>query len=397
MFPEELLSRDGEPIGSKINGLMSTSGLTKSEFYERFTDVVRLLSELDADLLRLKDNGRTLTEKRRDGTTAALRSFMSEQMIESLKTAYSNCPGEGPELPVKEYAAGLTALADDVQRMEPRTDPYFGLNAANEYRTVLERYMGEPISPQEVFNALDALIQTEAYALAAALSSDPEAARKKEPISFGSYEQNMAFLAKMTRELYLLPENTQLSVPPESGSTAGMDLMELAFRYYPGMAYLKIFADQASAEQKSRWDDAPDGYLAGLAVHCSHAVVPYLSNFGLDYVQYHWYEDMLYATMTGICALLIHYYGYTKADLTEYLKRSGAESFADVLYDKAMDEPFESLIASYGYYLYLDTCEACMDAGCDSEIRFLQDYLDAGPAPHEALKEYMVSLYRKQG
>ena len=38
-----------------------------------------------------------------------------------------------------------------------------------------------------------------------------------------------------------------------------------------------------------------------------------------------------------------------------------------------------------------------LDAGCETEQRFLQDYLSAGPAPYEALKEYMVSLYQNQG
>ena len=176
-----------------------------------------------------------------------------------------------------------------------------------------------------------------------------------------------------------------------------MDLLQLAFRYYPGMTFLKAYGAQAPEEQQARWASAPNGYLAGLAVHGSYAVISYLESFELEYVQYRWYEEMLYKTLTGISALLIHYYGYSEADLAEYLKSWGAESFTEYLYNAAMFDPFECVIASYGYYQYLDICQAALDAGCENEQRFLQDYLAAGPAPFRELKEYMVSLYQIEG
>ena len=283
--------------------------------------------------------------------------------------------------------------------MEERAEPFFSLDkdAARDFRTILERYMGEPIVPRTVFNALEELAQTEAYAIATALQADPEAARKKEPISFGSFAQNISFLCKVTEALCPLPDGSALPTLHETEAAGTMDLMKLAFYQYPGMAYLKLYASRTSEEQQARWTNAPDGYLAGLAVHCSYAVVPFLDDFGLDYVQYKWYEDMLEVTLTGISALLIHYYGYSEKDLADYLKSWGAESFTDYLYEMAMSDPFESLVASYGYWQYLEICQAALDAGCENERRFLQDYLAAGPAPFEALKEYMVGLYQNQG
>ena len=62
-----------------------------------------------------------------------------------------------------------------------------------------------------------------------------------------------------------------------------------------------------------------------------------------------------------------------------------------------MFDPFDSLVAVYGYYAYLDICQAALDAGCESEARFLADYLAAGPAPYGPLKEYMVGLYENAG
>ncbi len=160
---------------------------------------------------------------------------------------------------------------------------------------------------------------------------------------------------------------------------------------------MKTYAAQGDEAQQARWANAPNGYLAGLAIHCSFAVTQYLDGFGLDYVQYRWYEEMLYQALTGITALQIHYYGYTKEDIADYLKSWGAEGFADYLYEKAMADPFDSVVAVYGYSRYLEICQAALDAGCDSEERFLRDYMAAGPAPFEALKEYMVSQYQKQG
>ena len=399
LFPEELISLDGEPVGSAVRALLDAQGFSKAEYYDRFTDIIAQIESLDASLLRLADIGRTLAEDRKQKTVKALGSLMSDEILVALQNAYSACSGEGEALPVKAYASSMSCLLQDVQRIEGREVPFFGLGAdtANDYRTVLARYMGEPVIPQDVFAALELLMQAEAYALGAALTADPEAARKKEPITYGSFEQNMTFLCQVARDLCAMPDNIELPIPPQSKSFEKMELPELAFRLYPGMAFLKIYAAQETAEQRARWDNAPEGYLAGLAVHCSYAVVPYLSGFGLDYVLYRWYEDMLYTTMTGMTALLIHYYGYTEKDLADYLQGWGAASFADELYQKAMFDPFESLVASYGYYRYLDICQAALDAGCESETRFFRDYLDAGPAPYAELKEYMVGLYSKQG
>jgi hypothetical protein len=45
----------------------------------------------------------------------------------------------------------------------------------------------------------------------------------------------------------------------------------------------------------------------------------------------------------------------------------------------------------------LDICQAAVDAGGESEEQFFADYMAAGPAPFRELKEYMVTLYQKQG
>lgn len=398
-FAEELLSQDGEPVGSKIRSLTTASDLSKDVFYDRFADCIRIIDAVAEDLRRLSDKGRTLTEDRKERTAASLADLMSRETLDAIEKAYSNCKGEGNALPVETYAASMKALMQEVHQMEVRTVPFFDLSAdaPNEYKEALGRYMGEPVSPKDVFTALEALLQTEAYALGAALLEDPEAAHKKERISYGSYEQNMEFLVRVARELCPLPDGADLPIPPESETAAYMELPELAFWQYPGMAYLRACAAHSFEDQQARWANAPDGYLAGLAIHGSYAVVPYLGDFGLDYVQYRWYEDMLYTTMTGMSALLIHYYGYSEKDLAEYLEGWGAKDYTHVLYEEAMSDPFESLVASYGYYRYLDICQAAQDAGCESEDRFFRDYLAAGPAPYEELKEYMVSLYQNHG
>ncbi len=399
LFAEELLSWDGEPIGSEFRSLLTAEAISKTEFQDRFNTIIKLLHGLDESVLRLSDGGRTLTEDRRDKTADTLQGLMGGDMLDALRAAYQKCAGDGQDLPVEEFARSMDALLRDVQRMEGRTVPFWGLgsDAAKEYLSVLNRYMGESVTPQSLFADLEALMQTEAYALGAALDADPEAARKKVPVSFGSYEENIAFLRQVTQEICPLPEGDDLPIPPESEGMGEMSILELAFRQYPGMAFLNVYAAQGSKEQQARWENAPEGYLAGLAVHGSYSVVPYLETFGLDYVQYRWYEDMLYATMTGMSALLIHYYGYSEKDLADYLKGWGAEEYAAYLYEKAMFDPFESLVASYGYYRYLDICQAAQDAGCESEERFFRDYLATGPAPFEALKEYMVAFYQNQG
>ncbi len=395
-FPEELLSLEGDPICSEVRSLLLLSSVS----LERFNEIIRHIDALDESLQRLAEEGRTLTAERKEKTAAALTGLMGDDMLSALRDAYAKCPGGGTELPVSGLTAAVEMFLRHMEGTEDRTIPFFALGpaAAREYVSVLARYMGEPIRVDDVFAALEAAAETDAIALSAALQADPEAARKKHPISFGSLERDMAFLTAFTQTLYPLPDGAALLYALyEQKGQGDMDLLQLAERFYPGRAFLQAYAAHASEEQRGRWANAPMGYLKGLAIHNAQTIIPDLEEFGLDYVQYRWYEEMLYQALTGITALQIHYYGYTKEDIADYLKSWGAEGFADYLYEKAMADPFDSVVAVYGYSRYLEICQAALDAGCDSEERFLRDYMAAGPAPFEALKEYMVSQYQKQG
>ena len=397
-FPEELLSLEGDPVCFDVRCLLM-EGLTKGAFLERFNEIVRHINTMDENLRQLAEEGRTLTAERKERIAAALMELVEDDMLSALLDAYAKCPGEGAELSVSELTAAVKRFLRDMEGTEDRTIPFFALGpaAAREYVSVLARYMGEPIRVDDVFAALEAAAETDAIALSAALQSDPEAARKKHPISFGSLEQDMAFLVNATQTLCPLPDGAALPALYVQEGEGELDLLQLAEHFYPGRTFLQIYAAHAPEEQRARWANAPMGYLMGLAIHNAQTIIPDLEEFGLDYVQYRWYEEMLYQALTGITALQIHYYGYTKADIADYLKSWGAEDFADYLYEKAMADPFDSVVTIYGYSHYLEICQAALDAGCDSEERFLRDYMAAGPAPFEALKEYMVSRYQKQG
>ncbi len=353
-FAEEVLSQDGEPLCSQVVGLLQDKHPSKQAFADRLAAIVAQAIDIDKTLCALFDGGRSLTADRRESTIIALTQLISDDMLGDLEQAYLNCPGEETALPVAAYRESIDALLGDLASMEDRTSTFYVLdkNGAREYKAVLSGYMGETIEPNTVLNALEELAQTEAYALNTAIQADPEVVRKKEPISLGSFTRNLSLLREIAQELCPLPNGDKLPIPNGKESEREMDLLQLAFRYYPGMAYLKAYGAQSPEEQ--RWTDASDGYLAGLAVHGSYAVIPYLNDFELEYVQYRWYEEMLYKTLTGISSLLIHYYGYSMSDLSEYLKSWGADSFTEYLYESAMFDPFECVIASYGYYQYLD-------------------------------------------
>ncbi len=390
---------DGEPIRSELYRLLTDTDWTKASFYADFEDIHQQVNVLDDAVLFLSERGRTMTRNRKQDMVTALTTLIDGELLDALDTAYVNCGGQADELPVSSFAASMSALIEHIQGMEDRTVPFHGLYAsgAKGYLEVLTRFIGEKATPRSIYTALEELTQTEAYALAAALNADPEAGRKREAITRGSYEENMAFLAGVTRELYDLDGGFVLPIPYMDAAAEGMELAELGYRLYPGLAFLKAYGDRLPEPDRERWNQASYGYLAGIAVHASYEVNLNLPEFELNYLQYRWYEDMLDVTMTGLSAFLIHYYGYTKADLAAYLKEWGAEDHTEYLYGKAMDDPFESLAASYGYYCYLDICQAALDAGCESEDRFLRDYLAAGPMPFPELKEYMVRLYQNQG
>lgn len=312
LFAEEVLSQDGEPIFSQIRALLSDKDLSKQDFHNRLSAIIAQAEEMDQTLRLLFERGRTLTEERKESTIDVLRELVSDGMVADLEDTYSKCGGEGEALPIEAYRESIDALLQDLVSMEPRTVSFFTLsrNGAREYMTVLSRYMGEPVDLDTIWNALDELCQTEAYALSAAIKADPEVVRRKEPISLGSFDRNLSLLRRITQDLCSLPDESMLPVTYVTEQEKEMDLLQLAFRYYPGMTFLKAYGAQAPEEQQARWASTPNGYLAGLAVHGSYAVISYLESFELEYVQYRWYEEMLYKTLTGISALLIHYYGY---------------------------------------------------------------------------------------
>lgn len=399
LYPEELLSEEGDPIGAEIRSLIAGEELTKPAFLTRFVSLIQQIDDIRQSFLRLSDEERTLTADRKERTLAALQPLADEGALNALQTAYARCPGEGEALPVTAYGSAMAALQAAIRALPDRTVTYFDArnDTPREYMAVIAGYMGEPVEADDIFRALEELMQTEAYAISAALQMDPEAARKKEPIFFGGFAKNMAFLCQITGELCPLPDDAMLPMPREYEGDGNLNLFQLAYRFYPGRAFLKVYAAHAPQDQQSRWANAPEGYLQGLAVHNAYAVIPHIKGYGLDYLQYKWYEDMLDRTMTGMTALLIHHYGYSQQDLGEYLAGWGAKDFAGYLYEKAMSDPFDSLVAAYGYYRYLDICQAALSAGCPDEVAFLRDYLAAGPAPYAALKEYMVSLYQNRG
>lgn len=399
-FAEELLTQEGDPICSRIYSMLTDAGLSKSEYLRRFQQIIREIQQVDVDLRRISAAGRTLTASRREKTAVSLMKLLGDETAKALQEAYARCAGDGEELPLVAFSTALDALVQDVMAMEARTTPFFelGSEAVKAYKDILSRKMGETFYPRSAITALEELAQTEAYALSASLQADPEAGRRKTPISNEGYGENITFLYSVTNELCPLPDGSTLPFPAAMMPEEQMDLLELAYRQYPGLAFLDVYAAHAPTESQARWEKAPEGYRKGLAIHASYAVVPYLEEaFGLEYVQYRWYEKMVDMTLTGISALLIHSDGYSKADLSAYLAEWGAADFTDYLYGKAMDDPFDSIVAPYGYSRYLEICQAALDTGCGSERQFLQDYLSAGPAPFEALKEYMVRLYEKQG
>ena len=272
LFAEEVLSQDGEPIFSQIRALLSDKDLSKQDFHNRLSAIIAQAEEMDQTLRLLFERGRTLTEERKESTIDVLRELVSDGMVADLEDTYSKCGGEGEALPIEAYRESIDALLQDLVSMEPRTVSFFTLsrNGAREYMTVLSRYMGEPVDLDTIWNALDELCQTEAYALSAAIKADPEVVRRKEPISLGSFDRNLSLLRRITQDLCSLPDESMLPVTYVTEQEKEMDLLQLAFRYYPGMTFLKAYGAQAPEEQQARWASAPNGYLAGLAVLCRH-------------------------------------------------------------------------------------------------------------------------------
>ncbi|MBQ7278477.1 MAG: hypothetical protein IJR17_04670 [Clostridia bacterium] len=359
VFAEELFSFEG-------SGLLLEYAALEPKGISAFA---LKLEALAVQLQSLSDEGRGLTAREGMLTASNLEPLLQREKL-------------------AESAGKLM----DVLKNQNRTESFFTDDGtgAEAYREALSRYMGEAAAPGDMLLALETQLETQAHILGAILDADSQVVRKQSPFTKGSFEKDMALLYGATEEL--CPSVPLKMIESDVLGAAG-DIPRMAFWYYPGQCYLAAYGE--AGDQAPRWRNASMGYLWGLGIHFSHSVLPYLSDMGTAVVLYGWNERLLEEALTGVSALLIHYYGYSEAELEQYLSAWGAGDHGEVFYNRAMDDPFTSLVGVYGYTRYTSLMEEAIALGCKDERQFLDDYLALGPAPYAELREHLLAKYEK--
>jgi hypothetical protein len=163
------------------------------EYHSETEALIEDLGETERELDRLSASGRTVSSDRAAQTIESLRALSSAENLDALADAYAALPGDGEPLPAAAFSTAVDALSRKLESLPPREETFYALGAAADYRKALCGYLGEDVLPKDLLLGLETLAQTAAYALQDALNADPEAARKKEPLTFGSLDRDLAF------------------------------------------------------------------------------------------------------------------------------------------------------------------------------------------------------------
>lgn len=177
-----------------------------------------------------------------------------------------------------------------------------------------------------------------------------------------------------------------------SSRFAGSDLSTtLAHEGYPGHLYQNVFYRQQNRPLLSYALNF-SGYTEGWATYAELYSYKYLG-YTKDEIGILRNNMIVSLCIYGICDIGIHYYGWGKDKILEFLNEHGAydEETAHSLYTNIIDEPGSYLKYTIGYMEFIKLKEEVKNKMGDnfSELAFHNFILSAGPAPFDVLKQYM--------
>ena len=153
-------------------------------------------------------------------------------------------------------------------------------------------------------------------------------------------------------------EGQQLLYYSEEGRKEGL-FPEIAKVYYPGEALidaLSFSSDTIGLFQKAY---SYPCYRKGWACYAAEQAIIRQSAYDAEDSLYGYSRDLLFGEiLPAIADVQIHYFGYDRKQLKEYLNQTGplefSEDYVDSLYEEAVDCPGKHIPAAYGYSFFCD-------------------------------------------
>lgn len=196
---------------------------------------------------------------------------------------------------------------------------------------------------------------------------------------------------------YIIPPFGEGSVneiyinPDENGNVSDDIWTTLAHEGYPGHLYQYNFWKGVNKYAIRSLMD-PTGYAEGWAQHAEHKSYYFVEDADTNVIDFMRANDLATMAIYGLMDLGIHYQGWDKNALKNFLTTNFGVLDDDTvtdLYNYLVGNPAEYMQYAAGEFEMMDIIDAYTEEGGTDMKEFYREYLTIGPAPFDIIRKYL--------
>lgn len=341
-----------------------------------------------------------------DADIAALRERNDKAVVEGVLPAY------GRLADTLESNRGKCSDFKGAKELSADRRAYFDIS--------LQKEAGTLESVDELLDRLESMGEMMLTEMVFAMYSDPDALdRYGEPITFGSIDEDMEWLAEFTEKYYpTMPEHdvSYITIPddiaedfsPAAYLTPSFDdyydnlilinptsdddtqLFTLAHEGAPGHMYQFLYFRNTPGMSLTQQVLEPTGCAEGWTVFTEYFVAHNCDDIGSGYCTM-MNAESVYGNifLPAYISIQVNHNGWGVSDIEDYLSDMGMEEYADLFYEYAVTMPIYAMSYAIGFtYMY----DLYMDQNLSTPSRhksYFEKILSFGPTYLDLLEDYM--------
>ncbi|MCR5809140.1 MAG: DUF885 family protein [Clostridiales bacterium] len=333
---------------------------------------------------------------------------------------------QNKETVLKHVLPAYTALADTLEAHREDCTEFTGAvgrsQEAKDYFVLSALDEGATLGTMsEAVKLLESMGQgTYEEMFRAAYSSSDVLSRYGEPISFGTVEDNVAWLEDFIKVYYpALPDYTleYITIPEDIAedfspaaylnpafddyydnvmlinptSEGAKELLTVAHETIPGHMYQFLFTRDLPGLSLTQQVMEPNGYAEAWTVFTEHFVATHCDDIGKDFCTMMNCESAFCNVyMPAYISIKVNYNGWNKDRVAAYLSGYGLDGAADIFYEYAVTMPTYAMSYAIGYSYLYDIYNNANVKTPEEHIAFFEKYLSFGPDYMDVMRRSMM-------
>ena len=252
-----------------------------------------------------------------------------------------------------------------------------------------------------------------------AMYADPDALdRYGEPVSFGSVDQDMDWLAEFTKKYYpempehgveyvIIPEDIAEDFSPAAYLTPSFDdyydniillnptsddttqLLTLAHEGAPGHMYQFLYFRNTPGRSLTQQLIEPTGCAEGWTVFTEYFVSHNCDDIGSEYCTM-MNAESVYGNifLPAYISLQVNHNGWTVDDVEDYLSEMGMGEYADLFYEYSITMPTYAMSYAIGFAYMLELYNEQSPTTASQHKSYFEKILSYGPTYLDLLVDY---------